>query len=55
MNDEDIINIVNEVFEEMEVNDIIEEIGGESSDVDHVLFTDSDCISDCSDDLTEIS
>jgi len=31
MNDEDIMNIVNEVFEEMEVNDIIEEMGGESS------------------------
>jgi len=31
MNDEDIMNIVNEVFKEMEVNDIIEEMGGESS------------------------
>jgi len=55
MNNEDIVNIVDEVFEEMEVDDIIEEIGNESSDEDYVLFTDSDCISDCSDNLTEIS
>jgi len=32
MNDKDIVNIVDEVFEEMEVDDIIEEIGDESSD-----------------------
>jgi len=54
------VNIVDEVFEEMEIDDLIEEIeeiGNESdeSDDDHVLSTDSDCISDCSDDLTEIS
>jgi len=55
MNDEDIMNIVNEVLEEMEVDDIIEEMSGESSDEDHALFVDSDCISDCSDDLKEIS
>jgi len=60
INDEDFVNIVNEVFEEMEVDDLIEEIeeiGDESdeSDEDHVLSADSDCISDCSDDLTEIS
>jgi len=55
MNDEDIVNIVDEVFEEMEVDDIIEEIGNESSDKDHVLSADSDCISNCSDDLTKIS
>jgi len=51
MNDED---IVDEVFEEMKV-DIIEEVSDESSDEDHVLSTNSNCISDCSDDLTEIS
>jgi len=60
------MNIVEEVFEEMEVDDIIEEmevdeeieeIGDESdeSDEDHVLSADSDYISDCSDDFTEIS
>jgi len=56
MNDEDIVNtcIVDEVFEEMEVDDIIEEIGDESSDEDYVLSADSDCINDCND-LTEIS
>jgi len=67
--DEDFVNIVDEVFEEMEVNDIIEEmevddiieeieeIGDESdeSDEDHVLSADSDYISDCSNDYTEIS
>jgi len=42
INDEDIMNIVDEVFEEMEVDDIIEEIGDESSDEDHVLSADSD-------------
>jgi len=57
INDEDFMNIVNE---EMDVDDIIEEIeeiGDESdeSDEDHVLSADSDYISDCSDDLTEIS
>jgi len=55
MNDKDIMNIVDKVFEEMEVNDIIKEMGGESSDEDHVLSADSDCISNCSEDLTEIS
>jgi len=54
INDEDFVNIVDEVFEEMEVDDLIEEIGDES-DENHVLSADSDCISDCSDDLTEIS
>jgi len=49
------MNIVNEVFEEMEVDDIIEEMDGVSSDEDHVLSVDSDCMSDCSEDLTEIS
>jgi len=52
--DEDFMNIVDEVFEEMNVDDIIEEIeeiGDESneSDEDHVLSADSDYISDCSD------
>jgi len=46
MNDRDIVNIVDEVFEEMEVDDIIEEIDDESSNEDHVLSTDNDCISD---------
>jgi len=32
INDEDFINIVDDVFEEMEVNNIIEEIGDESSE-----------------------
>jgi len=32
------MNIVNEVFKEMEVNDIIEEIGGESSDKDQPIW-----------------
>jgi len=58
MNDEDLMNIVDEVFDEvfdeMQVDDIIEEIGDES-DEEHVLSADSDCISDCSDDLTEIN
>jgi len=49
------MNIVDEIFEEMEVDDIIEEIGDESSDEEHVLSADSNCISDCSDDLTKIS
>jgi len=31
MNDEDLMNTVNEVFEEKEVDDIIEEMGGEST------------------------
>jgi len=42
MNDENIVIIVDEVFEEMEVDDIIEESGDESSDEDHVLSADSD-------------
>jgi len=59
INNEDFVNFVDEVLEEMEVDNIIEkieEIGGESdeSDEDHVL-SDSDRISDYSDDLTEIS
>jgi len=55
MNDENFMNIVDEVFEEMEVDDIIEEIEDESSDEEHALSADSDCISDCSDDFTEVS
>jgi len=42
-----------EVFEEMD--DIIKEMGSESSDEDQTLSNDSDCISDCNEDLTEIS
>jgi len=48
------MNIVNEVFEKIEVDDIIEEMGSES-DEDHPLSDDSDCISDCSDNLTKIN
>jgi len=44
MNDEDIMNIVDE---EMEVDDIIKKMSGESLDEDHMLSADSDCISDC--------
>jgi len=54
MNDEDIMNVVDEVFEEMEIDDI-EEIGDKSSNENHVLSADSDCISDCSNDLTEVN
>jgi len=39
--DEDLMNIVNEVFEEMEVDNIIEEMDGESSDEDQPLSDDS--------------
>jgi len=53
MNDEDIMNIVNNVFKKMDVANIIEEMGGES-DEDGPLSDDSDCISDCNDDFTEI-
>jgi len=52
-NDEDLMNIVNEVFEEMEVDDIFEEMG--ESNEDHPLSDDSDCISDCSVNLTKIN
>jgi len=48
MNDEDFTNIVDEVFEEMEVDYIIEEIGGESDE------DGNDCISDCSEGFTKI-
>jgi len=57
INDEDFMNIVNEVFEEMEA-DIIEEMDGESSNNKHknqLLSDESDCISDCSEDFTKIS
>jgi len=54
MNDEGTVNIVDEIFKEMKVDDIIEEIG-DGSNENHMLFADSDCTSDCSDDLTEIS
>jgi len=39
MNNEDIINIVNKVFEEMEVDDTIKKIGGESSKIMCYLMT----------------
>jgi len=51
---EDLMNNVNEIFEEIEVDDIIQEMGGKS-DEDHPLYNDSDCISDCSDNLTKIN
>jgi len=56
------VNIVNEVFEEMEVDntieemdDIIKEMDGELSDEDHPLFGDSGCINDCSEDFIKFS
>jgi len=55
INNEDLMNIVNEVLEEMEVDDIIEEIDGESSDKDQPLSDDSGCISDCNENFTKIS
>jgi len=55
INDEELMKIVNEVFEEMEVDDIIEEMDGESSDEDQPLSDDSGCLSDCSEDFTKIS
>jgi len=59
MNDKDLMNIVDEIFEEMEMEkmeeDIIEEMGGESLDEDQSLSDDSDCICDCSEDLTKNS
>jgi len=38
----------------MEVDDIIEQMDGESSDEDQLISDDSDCTSDCSEDFTEI-
>jgi len=55
INNEDLVNIINEVFEEMEVDDIIEEMDGESSDENQPSSDDSGCISDCSEDFTKIS
>jgi len=55
MNDKDFMNIVDEVFEEMEVDDIIEEMGSELLDEDHLLFDNSDCISDYSESFTKIN
>jgi len=52
MNDEDFMNIVDDVFEEMNVDNIIEEMGGES-DEDGPLADDSDYISDYSKDFTQ--
>jgi len=53
INDEDFVNIVGEVFEKMEVDDIIEEMDGESNE-DGSLSDDNDCINDCSEDFTKI-
>jgi len=50
INDENFMNIVDDVFEEMDIDNIIEEMGGES-DEDGQLSDDSDCISDCSEDF----
>jgi len=52
MNDEDFMNIVDDVFDEINMDDIIEEMGGEL-DEEGPLSEDSDCISDCSEDFTE--
>jgi len=41
--------------DDMEVDDIIEQMDGESSDEDHPLSDDSGCISDGSEDFTEIN
>jgi len=49
INDEDFMNIV-DVFKEMDVDNIIEEMGGKS-DEDGPLS--DDCISDCSEDFTQ--
>jgi len=53
MNDEDFMNIVDNVFEEMDADDIIEEMG-DKSDEDRCHSNDSDCISNCSEDFTKI-
>jgi len=53
MNDEDLMNIVDEIFEEMEVEDIIEEMIDELSKINRYLITVT--ASDCSEDLTKIS
>jgi len=55
INDENLMNIVDEVFQEMEVDDIIEEMSGKSSDEDHTLSNDSDCINDCSEDCSDFT
>jgi len=39
MNDENLINTVNEVFEEMEINDIIEEMTNHRSKINDYLIT----------------
>jgi len=51
INDEDFMNIVDDVFEEMDIDNIIEEMGGESDE--DGPSNDSDCISDCSEDFTQ--
>jgi len=53
INDEDFVNMVDDFLEEMDVDNIIEE-NGDESDEEHVLSADSDCVSDCSDDFTEV-
>jgi len=53
MNNEDFMNIVDDVFEEMNVDDIIEEMGGELDEEDRPLSDDSDYISNCSKDFTQ--
>jgi len=52
MNNEDFMNIVDDVFEEINIDDIIEEMGSESYE-DGPLSDDSDYISDCSEDFTQ--
>jgi len=52
INDENFMNIVDDVFEKMDIDNIIEEMGDES-DEDGPFFDNSDCISDCSEDFTQ--
>jgi len=53
MNNEDFMMNNVDVFEEMDVDNIIEEEMGGESDEDGPLSDDSDCISDCSEDFTQ--
>jgi len=53
INMNDFMNIVDDVFEEMKVDNIKEEMGGESDE--DGPSDDSDCISDCSEDFTQIN
>jgi len=52
MNDENIMNIVDEVFKEIEVDDIIEEMGGYRKSSDYLMTV---TVSVINENLTEIS